>query len=249
VRLDSPRDRITIKWPAGKHELEVSKDEFETHTKSFRIFRNGRVELAVNLTPVKQTPETAKGQPSSAITIPTPRKPPDGIAQNVLPGLLPSPDPSLGIGRWQIVTIAPRSFNSAVAWSPDGRWLACVGFGSPIRLLRPDGSTRPVLNTNDAGHANSLSWSPTGKRLVSGGDDTLRMWDIDEGTMEWVALFLPENKIVTISASGDVLYAEPGVLEKELRYLVEAESGAVEALKPYEFRRRVEVATGVPVKK
>ena len=75
------------------------------------------------------------------------------------------------------------------------------------------------------------------------------MWDIDEGTMEWVALFLPENKIVTISASGDVLYAEPGVLEKELRYLVEAESGAVEALKPYEFRRRVEVATGVPVKK
>lgn len=52
IRIASPRDELQITVPAGGHELRVVKDGFETDTKHFRIFRNGRAELTAELTPL-----------------------------------------------------------------------------------------------------------------------------------------------------------------------------------------------------
>lgn len=55
VEISSPRDRITVTIPAGKHVLEVTKDGFTTYTDSFMIRRGGKVELSARLQPVVPT--------------------------------------------------------------------------------------------------------------------------------------------------------------------------------------------------
>jgi serine/threonine protein kinase len=52
IEVDSPRDKLTIALPVGRHELEVSKDGFTTFTRKFRLFRNEAEELSVELKPL-----------------------------------------------------------------------------------------------------------------------------------------------------------------------------------------------------
>ena len=50
VHIKSPRDEISVR--VGRHQLEVSKDGFETHTESFAIRRGGEVEVKATLAPM-----------------------------------------------------------------------------------------------------------------------------------------------------------------------------------------------------
>jgi len=70
----------------------------------------------------------------------------------------------------------------ALAWSPDGRWLAAAAVSGPISLF--DGATGQ-RTTVLAGHhlgTTSLSWHPGSTCLASAGQDGLvRLWDVATG--------------------------------------------------------------------
>jgi WD40 repeat protein len=53
----------------------------------------------------------------------------------------------------------------AVAWSPDGRWLASGGSEEAVRLWRPDGSPGPVLKSPS--ECLGLEFSPDSQKLAS----------------------------------------------------------------------------------
>jgi hypothetical protein len=46
----------------------------------------------------------------------------------------------------------------------------------------------------------------------------------------WVALNLPDDKAVTSSPTGEILYGDPKVVEEELIYLVENDQGTIDML-------------------
>jgi WD40 repeat protein len=69
----------------------------------------------------------------------------------------------------------------ALAWSPDGKWLASGGEGRVIHLYEIS-SDRVLELEGHAAEVLSLDWSPDGARLASaGGDRTVRVWDAETG--------------------------------------------------------------------
>jgi WD40 repeat protein len=64
----------------------------------------------------------------------------------------------------------------ALAWSPDGSWLASGSRDTRIVLHASDGSRRCLTGHRDP--VLCVSWSPDGARLASGGRDAVgRVWD------------------------------------------------------------------------
>ena len=71
---------------------------------------------------------------------------------------------------------------SALAYSPDGRWLAVIAPGPRIDLWDTRKREFARTFTGHTGTIHSLAFSPDGSRLVSAGDDlTVRIWNITTG--------------------------------------------------------------------
>ena len=54
----------------------------------------------------------------------------------------------------------------ALAWSPDGKWIACGGKRGSFRLISPDGNTQKRIVCQGL-DASNFVWSPTGERLAA----------------------------------------------------------------------------------
>jgi Tol biopolymer transport system component len=79
--------------------------------------------------------------------------------------------PTLGEGEVcvEICDLAPRAIPDALAWSPDGSWIAApAGEGQGVVLVDPlTGGSQRVATS---GAVNGLSWAPDGSRLAVGLD-------------------------------------------------------------------------------
>ncbi|HKB37867.1 MAG TPA: WD40 repeat domain-containing protein, partial [Gemmataceae bacterium] len=103
---------------------------------------------------------------------------------------------------------------SALAYSPDGRWLAGAGENSKVLCLWDARTLRPVAQfTGQTEEIRSVAFSPDGRQLVSAGgrDRIVRVWDVSTGTSRaleghtgevFTAVFHPGGKRVA-SAGRD----------------------------------------------
>ena len=78
--------------------------------------------------------------------------------------------------------LANRHPVSALAFSPDGEWLASASFDRTVELSdSTTGELRPHLDLH-TGNVECVAFSPDGRRLASGGEDrTVRVWDATTG--------------------------------------------------------------------
>jgi WD40 repeat protein len=59
----------------------------------------------------------------------------------------------------------------AVAWSPDGRWIASSGFSIGIHVWDATTGERLAEDRGHKGLVSALGWSPDGTAIASGGRD------------------------------------------------------------------------------
>lgn len=71
---------------------------------------------------------------------------------------------------------------AALAYSPDGRWLATGSKDKTVRLWDLESGRMLWARRDHAAEVNSVVFSPEGRRLASTGDDgAIRLWDVDDG--------------------------------------------------------------------
>lgn len=71
-----------------------------------------------------------------------------------------------------------------LAWSPDGTQLAVANPAGRVAVMDREGRLLRVFGTHASGEATSVSWSPDGKLLASGGsDDQVYIWEVSTGEL------------------------------------------------------------------
>lgn len=109
-----------------------------------------------------------------------------------------------------------REAINALAFSPDGRWLAAASDDKSIRLWDAKTGARVTAFTGHTSKVTSVSFSPDGKRLVSGSfDKTIRIWDIQSGRHTVLlpkhgygvvsARFSPDGRIIASASQENVI--------------------------------------------
>jgi WD40 repeat protein/transcriptional regulator with XRE-family HTH domain len=68
-----------------------------------------------------------------------------------------------------------------VAWSPDGRTLACGGMDTMVWLFDLEEGSYPAALRGHTSGVTGLAYTPDGASLLSGGDYSLRLWDVVTG--------------------------------------------------------------------
>jgi WD40 repeat protein len=105
---------------------------------------------------------------------------------------------------------------SAVAFSPDGHYLAIGSANGPVRLLNMQAANPAAQPTILRGHENqviALTFSPNGRYLASGGSDgTARLWNLQAADPSATPIVLPGHTptIVALAWSPNGRYLAGG---------------------------------------
>ncbi len=96
--------------------------------------------------------------------------------------------------------------NPPIAWSPDGQWIAADNQGPIVIFDANTGQDRAGYRPQvyHVLKAYSLSWSPDGKRVVSGGGDGIvEIWDSATGAPVFTLQGRTGNHVETLAWSPD----------------------------------------------
>jgi WD40 repeat protein len=66
----------------------------------------------------------------------------------------------------------------SLAYSPDGRTLACAGWDTKLYLMDPDTGSGEAIDTAAAGLVRELSFSLDGRYVATGGGGQTQVWDV-----------------------------------------------------------------------
>ena len=148
----------------------------------------------------------------------------DGHVSQIVAAIAFSVDGGLATGfgksiaRWTagdfrpLPDVATHATVHSIAYSGDGRWLACSE-GNEVWLRRADGEEPRRLLQIERGMASSLAFSPDHRELLACGDDSLcRFLDVETGDLRmvlrghrhWVnrGIYSPDGKLV-LTGSDD----------------------------------------------
>ena len=77
---------------------------------------------------------------------------------------------------------SPDTVFQGLAWSPDGRWLACGSFLRGVQVWDMTTRIRRWVGQTQPTRIRRVAWSPDGTQLVGGGDDgSVYVWDASTG--------------------------------------------------------------------
>ena len=179
VDVMSSKNGWQIGLAGGEYDFKLAgdgSDQFRVEDGRVTVSRFGRTIVTITRKP----PPAAKPAASAPVAASTAGSLKLGPAEDVLSGIVPRPAEFPGIRRWQIETLAPRSRISAVAWSPESRWIACGTRTGLVRLYDAHTLELARLLIGHRHGVTALAWHPDGKRLASaGGEGAVRIWELD----------------------------------------------------------------------
>jgi WD40 repeat protein len=129
----------------------------------------------------------------------------------------------------RIGNVAERTFD--LAYSPDGRWLACAS-GTParfgeVKLFNATNGQLERILTTIADSELCLAFTPDGKRLAAGGaDNVIRIWDLESNRSPLV-IEQHADWILSLAFSPDGASLASGSRDKSAR-IFDARSGELD---------------------
>jgi WD40 repeat protein/serine/threonine protein kinase len=91
----------------------------------------------------------------------------------------PTPPQIPGAGNGLDVRPLPARGVSAIAWSPDGRWLATASSDETAQVWDAESQLAVTPPLPNRGSVLALAWSPDSRRLATGSwDQRARIWDV-----------------------------------------------------------------------
>jgi WD40 repeat protein len=136
---------------------------------------------------------------------------------------------ALGSDQYTVVTAAPEVLDAfsktveavtryvrAMACSPDGQFLATLGYDSRIDVYDLENKRQKYPHVGHTAGVQAVAASPDGKLIASGSDDqTARIWDretgkqleeIPTGSFVYSVRFSPDSKLLAIGDNASNLY-------------------------------------------
>jgi WD40 repeat protein/serine/threonine protein kinase/DNA-binding winged helix-turn-helix (wHTH) protein len=208
--LSTANEVFSVQASGGAEDVAWSADGSLLATGS----GSGRIEI------VDRSGMEVASLPSPGFRISAVRFSPDSrlLAAAGIPLGRPDAAPGLTIWDWRqhnaLLTIPALA--EAVAFSPDGAWLATAPLFGPVRIWDVGSGDERARLVGHTGAVNDVAFSPDGSLLATGSTDgTVRLWDPEAGIqllvlrghdgVVWDVAFSPDgSKLASASPSGDV---------------------------------------------